>query len=73
MQKEGFGMTTLCYKREDSLYGDYSEFLTTVQMLMNSRCFMEYLCTCRYYMYHYNTNKKSFFTMVLCGTLRGRN
>ena len=71
MQKEGFGHTSLIYKKEESLFGDYEEFLTTIHFLLNSKIFMEFLCTCRHYLYALNLSKKCYYTMVLSSTLRG--
>lgn len=71
MQKEGFGITSCVYDKKDNLFGDYSELIATVQTLVNSKCFMEFLCTCRYYIYEYNLTKKLYYIMVLCSTLRG--
>ena len=54
-----------------SQWGDCSELLSVFLLLCNSKSFIEYLCTCRYYIYAANLSKRSYFTLILSNFLRG--
>ena len=63
-------MTQIKVDEEDSLKNDYSVLLQLLHVTLNSKSFIEFLCSCRFYIYATNSTKKNYFIMVLSSFLR---
>lgn len=69
--KEGYGYTSVLLKESARQLGDCSGWLFMIQLLINSKVFIEFLCTCRYYIYSANLSKKCHLILVLSNFIRG--
>ena len=69
--KEGYGYTFIILKENTRQLGDCSGWLSMIQLLLNSKVFIEFLCTCRYYIYAANLSKKCPLLLVFSHFIRG--
>ena len=69
--KNGFGMTSLYVEKEDTLHGSFDGILLGLHLLLNSKAFIEFLCSLRHFIFAFNASKRCYFTIVLSSVLRG--
>lgn len=70
LTRKCYGLTQIKIDEEDALKNDYSVLLQLLHVILNSKSFIEFLCSCRFYIYATNSTKKNYFIMVLSSFLR---
>lgn len=70
LTKTGFGLSPITIQKEDLAIGDCDELLCILQVLVNSKAFIEFLCSCRCYSNPTRKGKKHYFLGVLSNFLR---
>lgn len=70
LSKSGFGLSPITIQKEDFGEGDWDELLSLFQVLVNSKAFIEFLCSCRFYSNPSKKGKKYYFLGVLSSFLR---
>lgn len=71
LTQEGYGYSWLVTHEDGKQFGDCGELFAILQVLCNSKAFIEFLCTFRHYAYAANLSKKSYFLLVFSSFLRG--
>lgn len=66
-------MTSLYVEKEDTLHGSFDGILLGLHLLLNSKAFIEFLCSLRHFIFASNASKRCYFTIVLSSVLRGLN
>lgn len=69
--RDGFGTASITVELDDQLHGDYHGILLSLSILLNSKAFVEFLCSMRHFVFLSNSAKRCFFTTVLSSVLRG--
>ena len=64
-------MTSLYVEKEDALHGNFDGILLGLHLLLNSKAFIEFICSLRHFIFASNTSKRYYFTIVLSSVLRG--
>ena len=64
-------MTTLYVEKEDTLHGSFDGILLGLHLLLNSKAFIEFLCSLRHFIFASNASKRCYFTIVLSSVFRG--
>ncbi|KAK8806306.1 hypothetical protein WA171_007390 [Blastocystis sp. BT1] len=70
LTQEGYGYSWLVTHEDGKQFGDCGELFAILQVLCNSKAFIEFLCTFRHYAYAANLSKKSYFLLVFSSFLR---
>lgn len=69
--RDGFGTVSITMELDDELHDDYRGILLSLSILLNSKAFVEFLCSMRHFIFLSNSAKRCFFTTVLSSVLRG--
>lgn len=69
--RDGFGTASITMELDDELHDDYHGILLSLSILLNSKAFVEFLCSMRHFIFLSNSAKRCFFTTVLSSVLRG--
>ena len=69
--RDSFGMMSIKVEPDDDLHDDYHGILLSLSILLNSKAFVEFLCSMRHFIFLSNAAKRCYYTMVLSSVLRG--
>ena len=71
LTQQGYGYSGLVVHEDGKQFGECGELFAILQVVCNSKAFIEFLCTFRHYVYAANLSKKSYFVLVFSSFLRG--